>query len=1326
MTTSYLIVPIKLDALKLETPETVQSEMADFSNLPWCSGEMDYQSGSPYLGDALVKPPFQNKNLTLSSGTHLHWTLPVAHRTSASSNDKIEFPAAPNRWLITRTANGLKNQWIVESDYISATTNHTNTGAITVPVTLSNVNSNITQPYLYLGRQLTLAEWQSEDKTALSNSYWQQVQGTPLTAMGYGELSFNTFYPNCRSVFGFFDHESVSGASYEVLGWYSDVQNDILNGVTSVADILAQLNWQVSGSTCPNTSLYYASITADGCQNRSTPPALTQVAVGNTGTEALSAYLASSLSQENKTTIEEQLEAILMGNKAVSVVDPGAVFEQNRHQKSFASETGGNLWTLKATPLSQSQSQTQAQTGGDSDVETDPVLSPELAGLLNDLNQAQHAYNQAQGDLHSAQFQLYSDWYKYLMCCYPPDTATGNFPDVDQIRLFIQMNSLPKVTQLQNALGQLTINQGSTVTVSATDTLSHAGLVVAAFNKLNTAVTTANASSSGQCYEISTIPGPSYYEPADPVVLFAGDASSSPYLEEVSSGPLSCLPGNGLTTASTGVPVALSDVTSLVTASDIASSFSVSSSSWHPQLLEWLVSFFPVTPQSNVGSADAQYQTDYTTHNFALNEDCFDFTQQQNTAQVACEYSGSTYVSANTSSHFSSALQAYLLQRYPQLDPDNFSTSLGNVWTLYPSETQDYSNPGYTAVKAYEQLATQFILTQSLGGFNLALLQHTHNLSIPIADPLGFSQYQAFSQNVAAALQGAYTAAPDPNGLFMPIRSGNLSFGELAISDHFGQVNLAQLDSIIASNPLSIANNDQQCWLSPRLAQASRLNFNLLAAETLPNGAQLEMNSHPTTNPVCGWLMLNYLDNSLVFYNAAGANLGSFNQSGQWQQTPGAVNPVSSSDLVSTNPANLNSHLLNLLMYIVNTVQNNSSFINDLVTAMQGAQANIAPESYAGNDAISLLMGKPIAIVRSQLSLECKGSMAVDQGWTALRSSIEQGTRSSASFQDVQFPVRLGEYRQLNDGLIGYFVEDGNQTQPGANYKDDIFYINDSKQASFDSTGLSEALTTASINDESAVLALLNNQPGTVKRQDFANQIPGGGEIFDQLVADKVLTLLTPSDTNIQYYSEAGLIKQSLTSAPVETTMLVDPHGLIHATTGILPIQSVQIPAEFFTDALKNININFFTAPILTPTQRLQMSLPKEAGKQWDWIQNTGSAQSPTWSTTPNVPVISVADFNTAWSAFAASQPTGVTLPGTSPWQELLSKGWLQQLPNSSDWYQVVAANITSHEPLVTWSAYSTDISNLISANTQGITAFPNSADFTSEQHILEGWLQLS
>ena len=67
------------------------------------------------------------------------------------------------------------------------------------------------------------------------------------------------------------------------------------------------------------------------------------------------------------------------------------------------------------------------------------------------------------------------------------------------------------------------------------------------------------------------------------------------------------------------------------------------------------------------------------------------------------------------------------------------------------------------------------LLVVTLNGFNAALLQRHTSIQLNPADPLGFAEYKAFAQDVAATLRGSFKGlSPDPHTPFMPIRRGAL------------------------------------------------------------------------------------------------------------------------------------------------------------------------------------------------------------------------------------------------------------------------------------------------------------------------------------------------------------------------------------------------------------------------------------------------------------------------------------------------------------------------------------------------------------------------
>src|SRR5262249_16093538 len=179
-------------------------------------------------------------------------------------------------------------------------------------------------------------------------------------------------------------------------------------------------------------------VRAESPSNAAMPEKAVRVAVGNTATEALSAYLAESLGKG--ASLEERLEALHLGSRLEGKqLDLGLKFQEARHEKGFRAVPAGTIWGVR-----EESSALPAVNGGPDEASRakNETLPDELAHLLNQLNIQQQACDRAAQELESMQKQLFADWYKYMLCAYPPDDTRDDYPDVDEVRYFIVKNDL--------------------------------------------------------------------------------------------------------------------------------------------------------------------------------------------------------------------------------------------------------------------------------------------------------------------------------------------------------------------------------------------------------------------------------------------------------------------------------------------------------------------------------------------------------------------------------------------------------------------------------------------------------------------------------------------------------------------------------------------------------------------------------------------------------------------------------------------------------------------------------------------------------------------
>jgi len=458
------------------------------------------------------------------------------------------------------------------------------------------------------------------------------------------------------------------------------------------------------------------------------------------------------------------------------------------------------------------------------------------------------------------------------------------------------------------------------------------------------------------------------------------------------------------------------------------------------------------------------------------------------------------------------------------------------------------------AISAYEQLKDIPSVSQSLGGFNQALLMHRQTLQMGIADPLAFTDkaQESFVASVKNGIGRQNKFAPAPINSFNPIRAGVLQFIRMQLVDSFGQYFTIEPNAVntIYGEAYGVGNRPDLMTLAPRIVQPARLNFRWLSAA---QGLE-EMNAIPLSSPICGWFLPNNLDNSLAVYKTTGEALGIIDSYGVWHPFPGQDAARFSADTDIPTFIIANPHLRRVVNKIRSTrielirhgkelieagktkegeqlVEEGEAFISDFISTLDNALENIDPDNFAAHQSLALLMGRPFALVRAFLNLELMQPPATQQSWQHLYHKMDGAGEDNDQFTQVEFPIRLGEYRQLNDGLLGYWKE------KATGELEDIFYT------------------------------------------------PQSHEDSHPLI------------------SSHQKVKQSIDNPPQLMSMLLDPRGVVHATSGVLPTKAINIPANQYQDALKKIQITFLTSPILTASDKLEMELPTEEGYTWSWIE---------------------------------------------------------------------------------------------------------------------------
>ena len=598
-----------------------------------------------------------------------------------------------------------------------------------------------------------------------------------------------------------------------------------------------------------------------------------------------------------------------------------------------------------------------------------------------------------------------------------------------------------------------------------------------------------------------------------------------------------------------------------------------------PTFLIWNAQLNPLV-FNNTHSQQSNYDAANLTDYFQLDADAIDYQYKMNGSQAV------HFASINAASMQNSVV----LSKKPTY---SLSAQIDNYVQNYPS---DPANAKLQAVsEAYRQ---RKIMSQALSGFNLMQTLRNYIPQVPVHNLLYSPARDRVTANVhdaAGAIENdnwydfrfnnmaAIAMGPQSFYNFGPLRSGFMSISYLEIVDVFGQRMQLLTKSTgplqaIAALPLqpeaADTANAGKIFLPPRLLPPTRLWFRWLSAASNKGGDFEEMNTHPATTPVCGWVVPNHLDMSLMFYDADGKAIGSVGLRygpQRYRTRPANIQANPSSDLSKDigQPGNptVNPNLANFIWYVYNQSAD-LQFLSDLLAAIETAGQFINPANHPQDAGLSVFIGRRLALTRAVLGLETSGNhpQADPRAMTGQEPSgnllplsqadvlptdpfpsdvnhrrysyKDRQEFSSGNLGAVQFPLRLGELTQTEDGLVAYLVE----SQGG--YRNNTIY---SPAAS---------------------------APARHKVEQPA---------FDNI-------LLT------------------LNGQPFTLSLLVDPRAAVHATTGVLPVSNLRIPPDQYSAALQKLAMTFFTHPMLAPQQGLVTPLPRETGYDWSWIQPLGQA----------------------------------------------------------------------------------------------------------------------
>jgi hypothetical protein len=266
---------------------------------------------------------------------------------------------------------------------------------------------------------------------------------------------------------------------------------------------------------------------------------------------------------------------------------------------------------------------------------------------------------------------------------------------------------------------------------------------------------------------------------------------------------------------------------------------------------------------------------------------------------------------------------------------------------------------------------------------------------------------------------------------------------------------------------------------------------------------------------------------------------------------------------------------------------------SNLLQVIDESLWTIDPLGARDDENLSILIGRPLALVRANLQLELNGKPFYNQAWIeTMVGESSQLKENSGGLLDLEFPVRLGSQDLRNDGLIGYF--DGNSGQE------------------------TDYTRFHTVHFPTSLIA---------EHPSYIIQI--GAD-------DNYVRLKFRATTPIPFNPDGS----------VYLTMLIDPRGVVHANSGMLPTKVVELPNRYVSKALERMAITFRSGPLLLEPGTVRLPLAVEQHGTWTWIQAEGT-QKGEWTKAKIVKSDSAAHLS------------------TSPYN--LVEGWLKFTPDKID-----------------------------------------------------------
>jgi hypothetical protein len=413
---------------------------------------------------------------------------------------------------------------------------------------------------------------------------------------------------------------------------------------------------------------------------------------------------------------------------------------------------------------------------------------------------------------------------------------------------------------------------------------------------------------------------------------------------------------------------------------------------WRPVYLDWTVEWLPIPFQQANGTPNWTFDgLDYETVAGAV-------------AAPATELSGRALLTPKPSFEFKSRLE--------QFTTDNpaspATTELGAIdQVIAKVDGWDFLS------QAFSGLTTQVARWNPIAIENPRTVKPLAGSELTLADLLGDSLASP-PQNLLPGSTDPRHHNPPTTSTFEGMRGGQLYFSRLAIVDAFGQAldvvteqgsqtfSPLLADGVTPQHPVVTTDPERVVQLPPRLVQPARLDLSFVP------GAD--------GNPILGWILPNHLEQGLSVYGADGTAYAELNPATDatghafvnWSPAFGGPYPTLPA-LVAAEP--------DFGGFLTGLASAGTDALSAFIEALDETLWTVDPLGARSDTFLSVLLGRPLAVVAASMALELQSDAYRDPSWPFTFSAPQP------LFVGYRFPIRLGDLGFRQDGLLGYSVD---------------------------------------------------------------------------------------------------------------------------------------------------------------------------------------------------------------------------------------------------------------------------------------------------------------